>query len=151
MPVEPFPLKTKPFAPIEPINPKSLPLGASPFGRGIVSGHSTLTVDNGTDTDAVVKVIRFKDREQHVRNFYIHQGKKWTAKKIPPGRYVLRVAFGKDWNSKSHMFNFCQSFSESEVFDIAETTSVRQTEEGQLAETQFTELSITCTRSCLAI
>jgi len=121
------PKKSMPIEPIEPKNPKRLPLGSSPFGRGIFSGHSTLTVDNGTGNDAIVKVIRFMDREQQVRNFYIHNGSKWTEKRVPPGQYVLRVAFGRDWNSKSRKFNFHRSFNETEVFQLTETTSVRET------------------------
>jgi hypothetical protein len=107
--------------PVEPVNPKRLPNGSSPFGPGIRSGHSTLTVDNGTDTDAVVKVIRFMDSEQKVRNFYIHNGRKWTEKGLPPGQYVIRVAFGRDWNSKSNKFNFHRSFSETGVLEFTET------------------------------
>ena len=83
------------------------------------------------------------DREQKVRNFYIHNGRKWTEKGLPPGQYVIRVAFGRDWNVKSLKFNFRRSFSETEVFRITETTSVRQTDEGQLTETHFKKMSIT--------
>jgi hypothetical protein len=129
--------------PVEPVNPKRLPNGSSAFGPGIRSGHSILIVDNGTETDAIVKVIRLRDRDEQVRNFYVQQGSKWTANKIPSGRYVLRVAFGRDWNSKAHKFNFRRSFSESENFDISETTLVTQNDDGQLTETKSTKMSIT--------
>jgi hypothetical protein len=48
-----------------------------------------------------------------------------------------------DWNSKSRKFNFRRSYSETEPFEITETTTVRQTEDGRLNETQFTKMSIT--------
>jgi Zn finger protein HypA/HybF involved in hydrogenase expression len=134
---------SKPIPPVEPINPKRLSNGSAPFRSGIRSGHSTLTVENGTGTDAVVKAIRFKDGDEEVRKFYVQQGSRWTAPQIPSGRYVLRVAFGRDWNSKSRKFNFRRSFSETEIFDISETTSVKQTDDGQLTQTQFTEMRIT--------
>jgi hypothetical protein len=92
----------------------------APWGKGIESGYSTLTVENGTGTDAVVKVVRLGEKEQLVRNFYIPQGKQFTAEKIPPGRYVLRVAFGTDWDAKARRFTAARSFSETEEFRVTE-------------------------------
>jgi len=143
--IEDNPNKSIPIAPLEPANPKRLPQGSSPFGPGIRGGHSTLTVDNGTESDALVTIFRFrdKDKKRHIRNFYVHQGRKWTAKELPAGQYVAKVAFGKDWNSKFRKFNFRRTFSETEPFEITETTSVRQNEDGQITETQFSKMSIT--------
>jgi hypothetical protein len=95
-------------------------LGMAPWGRGIESGYSTLTVDNGTATDAVVKVVRLGAKEELVRNFYVPHGKQFTAEKIPPGQYVLRVAFGTDWDAKARKFAADRSFSETEAFDVSE-------------------------------
>ena len=131
-----------PVEPAEPLNPKRLPNGSSPYGPGIRSGHSTLTVDNGTDTDAFMQVMRLMDKAQYVRNFYIQSNSKWTEERLPTGQYVIKVAFGKDWNPKSrkqaltvpgrtHLFNFHRSFSKTEPFEIAETT------------TGYTEMSMT--------
>ena len=130
------------YPPLSNTQPYRLPHGASPFGLGIRGGHSTLTVDNGTDTDAAVKLIRGKI--QLIRSIYIHHGERLTVPQIPPGKYVLRVAFGEDWNPKDHKFNFRRSFLESEVFEITETTSVRENEEGQRTETQYwDDMSVT--------
>jgi curved DNA-binding protein CbpA len=129
--------------PLEPKKEVSLPIGSSPFGPGIRSGNSILIVDNGTENDALVKVIRFKNGEQHIRNFYIPKGKKWTAKKITPGQYVLRVAFGKDWNSKLRKFNFQRSFSETQYFDISEHTSIESTDDSVFERTRASEMTIT--------
>lgn len=67
---------------------------------------------------------------------------------------MIKVAFGKDWNPKSrkqvltvkertHLFNFHRSFSKTEPFEITETTSIKQVEDGQQSETKFTKMSIT--------
>jgi hypothetical protein len=105
---------------IEPVNPNTLRIGSAPLGRGVRSGYSTLTVENGTDTDALVRVIRFLRGEQLIRNFYIPANRTFTAEEIPPGNYVLRVAFGKDWNVPERRFNFRRSFSQTETFEISE-------------------------------
>lgn len=131
------------LVPFEPNNSISLSIGSAPFGPGIKSGNSILIVDNGTETDAIVKLIRFNNNEQLVRNFYIPKGKKWTGKKIPPGKYVLRVAFGKDWDAKLRKFNFQRSFSETEYFDISEHMSVESTDEGVIKRTQSSKITIT--------
>ncbi len=136
---------SEPLSPLpsEPKNPIALPLGSSPFGPGIRSGHSILTVDNGTETDALVKLILFKNGEQHIRNLYIPEGKKWTAKKIPPGRYALRVAFGKDWDGSLRKFKYRRSFSETELFDIFEKISIESMQKGLFERTQFSKMTIT--------
>jgi uncharacterized protein (TIGR03000 family) len=101
-------------------------LGSAPFGRGIHKGLSTLTVVNGTSTDALVKVIRLGDGKL-VRNFYIPQGKQFTAEQIPAGRYVMREAFGSDWDTSARRFTKDRSFSETEPFEIQEETTAEGT------------------------
>jgi hypothetical protein len=132
-----------PIVPVEPRDPKRLPNGALPLGPGIRGGHSTLTVDNGTEKDALVTVLRLLEanKKQQVRNFYIQEGRKWTTEEIPPGRYVLIVAFGKDWNLKHRRFNFQRTFSKTEPFEISEMTW--QTEDGQPIRTRYSKMSIT--------
>lgn len=109
----------KPLVPVEPINPKRLPNGSSPLGPGIKSGHLTLTIDNTTDTDAVVRVVRFYNKE-NIRNSYILKGSKWKIKEMPPGQFILLVAFGEDWNNKSLKFNYRQSFMQTDTFNMTE-------------------------------
>ncbi len=132
-----------PIAPAEPVKPKLLPNGSSPFGPGISNGHSTITIDNGTETDALVLVVRHIGRKKLVRNFYIRQGRKWTATKIPPGDYILCVAFGMDWNSNLKEFNIEQGFSETKVFNVGETTEVEETEDRKVQRTIFSKITIT--------
>jgi phage FluMu protein Com len=132
-----------PIVPVEPKNPKRLPNGASPLGSGIRGGHSRLTLDNGTENDALVTLLRLLEanKKQQVRNFYIQEGRKLTTDEIPPGMYVLIVAFGKDWDFKHRRFNFRRGFSETEPFEISETSL--QTEDGQPIRTRYTKMSLT--------
>lgn len=129
---------------LEPVNPNRLNTGAAPFRGGIRSGHSQINVDNGTDTDAIVRVVRFNnDGQQKIRNFYVRSHDKFVAKQIPPGEYVLKVAFGTDWNSDTRKFNYRKSFSKTQTFSIEETISKEQTDEGDVEHTRFSKLSIT--------
>ncbi len=127
----------------EPTNPNRLPLGASPFGKGIRSGRSTLTIDNGTSTDAVVRVIRLGEPNQTVRSFFIPNDRKFTANQIPPGDYVLKVAFGNDWDNERKRFNFQRSFGKSESFDITESAWDEETDDGVIKHTRASRMSIT--------
>jgi hypothetical protein len=126
---------------VEPENPNVLPLGTAPFGYDVRDGNSTLTVDNGTNTDALVRVIRIK--HEKIRDFGIPAGNKFVADSIPPGNYVLRVAFGRDWNPKERRFNFRRSFSETQVFNVTESEWNEPTEDGHIVHTRATEMSIT--------
>lgn len=130
---------------LEPVNPNRLRTGSAPYTGGIRSGHSEITVDNGTDTDAVVRVVRFMAGSQEkVRNFYVRSHDQFTAKRIPPGEYVLRVAFGTDWNPETRRFNYRKSFTESQPFTVDETTWTETREDGEvLRYNQPSKLSIT--------
>jgi hypothetical protein len=141
-PLPALPIKTSP--PVDPINPKRLPHGSQPFGPGIRSGHSTITLDNGTKSDALACIIKFAGNgESMVRNSYIQQGKKWTAEKIPPGKYILRVGFGVDWNPKIKEFNIEKGFTGSKIFNITETTHVEEDDNGTIQRTRFSKIAIT--------
>lgn len=129
---------------LEPVNPNRLRTGSSPFAGGVRSGHSEITVDNGTDTDAIVRVVRFSGgNQQKVRNFYMRSHDQFVANSIPPGEYVLRIAFGTDWNSDIRRFNFRKSFSETQTFTIEETTWAEDREDGEVMHTRSSKLSIT--------
>jgi hypothetical protein len=95
-------------------------LGSAPWGKGVRSGYSKLTVENGTETDAVVRLVRLGSRKRLVRNFYIPKGRRFTAKQIPPGQYVLRVAFGADWDRAARRFQANRSFSQTDPFQVTQ-------------------------------
>ncbi|HEY3277765.1 MAG TPA: J domain-containing protein [Syntrophorhabdaceae bacterium] len=129
----------------EPVNPNRLKTGAAPYiGWFIGSGHSEITVDNGTDSDSVVKVMRLgNDASSKIRNFYIRAHERFTAKRIPSGEYVLRVSFGMDWNPKIKKFNYRKSFSETQAFTINETSWTESKEDGEMVRTRSSNISIT--------
>jgi len=109
--------------PAEPLNPHSLPLGASPLGKAITYGSARLRVENGTDTDALVLVAQVQGSEQKIiQNFYIPQNISYTPLPIPSGQYVLRAAFGRDWDESAKRFNFRCSFTQTGSFYIGEDT-----------------------------
>lgn len=128
---------------VEPTVPRRVPLGSSPFGTGIRSGKSSLSVDNGTENDALVKVIHTGPTKQLIRNFFIANGQQFTAEQLPPGNYILRVALGRDWDSERRRFNFRRSFGETESFDITESKWNEPTDDGYIEHIQASKMSIT--------
>jgi len=73
-------------------------------------GLGTLEIDNGTDNDAVAKLIN-KKKNISVSTVYIQAKSKFTITKIPDGTYELYFQTGKDWNEKENKFLFHSSFS----------------------------------------
>ena len=133
-----------PVAPVESIKPKRLPHVSSPFGPGIRSGDSILTIDNGTENDALVLVLKLNGNIKSVmRNSYIHHGKKWTASKIPTGNYVLCVAFGLDWNLEIGEFNIEKGFTKTNNFDVTEQTWPEDIKDRIGQRTRSSKISIT--------
>jgi hypothetical protein len=126
-----------------PSNPRRLPLGATPFGRGTRRGSSTLEVHNGTETDALVRVILTGSNEVEIRNFYIPITKLFKAIQIPPGNYKLKVAFGIDWDSQIRRFHYRKSFGETESFEITENHWNEESNEGTILHTEASNMVIT--------
>jgi hypothetical protein len=75
--------------------------GSSPFdacfGRGIYSGNATLTVDNGTNTDAIVCLYSVS-LDRTIRNVYVEKSRSFKIDNIARGYYEIRVFHGNDWN-----------------------------------------------------
>ena len=104
-----------------PANPKRLPAGFSPLGDGQVFGKSTLTIENGTEYDALVKAMMLVDgKPSMVRNFYVLAQSNWTEEKMPAGNYILRFAQGLDWDAGLGRFTYNPTFGESVPFGLAE-------------------------------
>lgn len=104
-----------------PANPKRLPAGFSPLGDGQLSGKSTLTIENGTEYDALVKAMMLVDgKPSMVRNFYVPTQSNWTEEKMPAGKYILRFAQGLDWDAGMRKFTYNPFFGESVPFELAE-------------------------------
>jgi len=150
IPARPFeaPSSAQPAAPgrgytVPETPPRSLPLGATPLGGGITGGISNLQVQNGTQHDALVRLVRLLHREQKIRNFYVPAGEEFIATQVPPGEYVLRVAFGRDWDSASRRFNHAPSFAETQRFTPHERHWTTQTEDGYIKHAEASKMSIT--------
>ena len=110
------------------------------------SGHSKITIHNGTDTDAYVIVTNRKDGvELGIRNFYIRAHDVFSESHIPPGDYVLYVAFGRIWDQVSKEFNDPDTlFTKTQSFMIEESTwSENQEDNRVLRTTKSSNISIT--------
>jgi hypothetical protein len=67
------------------------------------SGNGTLTIDNGTERDAVVKV-RDERTETAVVAFYVCSGQTATIEHMPDGYFRLIFGSGSDWDSTAGKF-----------------------------------------------
>lgn len=77
--------------------------GESPYydyyGNGSVDSESLsqLTIKNGSNRDAVVLLVTTKDNV--IRNVFVKSGAVYVMDKIPQSRCIVRVMYGRDWNS----------------------------------------------------
>ena len=75
--------------------------GASPlnscFEKGINNGNATLTVKNGSSSDAIVLLFS-SSRDRTIRNVYVRKNTNFTIKNIERGNYKIRIFYGNDWN-----------------------------------------------------
>jgi hypothetical protein len=74
----------------------SSPLDAC-FGKGIYSGNATLTIKNGSSSDAIVCLYSVSSRRT-IRNEYVRKSSSFTMDNIAQGYYKIRVFYGNDWN-----------------------------------------------------
>jgi hypothetical protein len=74
----------------------SSPLDAC-FGKGIYSGNATLTIKNGSSSDAIVCLYSVS-RGRTIRNEYVRKNTNFTMDNIAQGYYKIRVFYGNDWN-----------------------------------------------------
>jgi hypothetical protein len=75
--------------------------GSSPldncFGKGLYGGNASLTIDNGSNTDAIVCLYNI-ETGQTIRNEYVQKNSKFKISYIEEGNYKIRVFYGNDWN-----------------------------------------------------
>jgi hypothetical protein len=67
------------------------------FGKGIYSGNATLTIKNGSSSDAIVCLYSVS-RGRTIRNEYVRKNSSFTMDNIAQGYYKIRVFYGNDWN-----------------------------------------------------
>lgn len=88
-----------------------------------LSGNGTLEISNGTQYDAVAKLI---NGNTAVYSVYIRANSTYTVTDVSDGYYELMFAQGSDWNTITKQFNKDQSYSTfDETFDF-ETTEDSQ-------------------------
>jgi hypothetical protein len=75
--------------------------GTSPFdacfGKGVYRGNATLTIKNGSSSDAIVCLYSIA-RQRTIRNEYVRKNTNFTMDNIAQGYYKIRVFYGNDWN-----------------------------------------------------
>ena len=81
--------------------------------RYYLKGYGTLRIENGTNMDAVAKLIRDDSRES-ICNIYIKSNSSYTIRRISNGTYELYFSHGNDWDSSLHKFMVDASFSKFE-------------------------------------
>lgn len=73
--------------------------GDAPFGKGVYQkgSLSTFTIKNPTSSDAVVILVN--NRGKWIRNAFVSAGSTYKMKRIPEGKYIIKVMQGHSWNA----------------------------------------------------
>jgi hypothetical protein len=72
-------------------------------------GMGQLTVDNGNDSDAVLKLVQ---GGTPVVSLYVGHGDKATLTRIPDGTYQVFFTIGDDWSVPDRLFTRSCEFSQ---------------------------------------
>jgi hypothetical protein len=75
-----------------------------------MNGGGALTVSNGTNSDAYVKLAEPNSRTL-VAAFYVKSNSSFTQEQIPDGTYKVLFVLGKGWNAQTQSFTKNKSFS----------------------------------------
>lgn len=93
-------------------SPVSLPSGTDIISSQGLLGFGTLKIINGTGRDAVVKLVNNTVRRRTYRFVYVKAHDETTTKNIGPGSYLLRFAFGIDWDLNLRKFLQKRSYAQ---------------------------------------
>jgi len=111
--------KLKPPDDLRPTYYNSLPTGTRIEKDLGSEGHGELSVENGTDEDAVVRLSDLSD--QTVRWFFVKSHSSDHESQVPEGVYRLLFTTGLDWIESEDCFRWRPSYSEFErTFDYRE-------------------------------
>jgi hypothetical protein len=112
---EPIPTSDKPTSRADPrpAEYNSLPTGTRIEDDVGTGGHGELTVDNGSDEDAVVRLAQ-TDVDETVRWFFVKTHATAHIRKIPAGTYALSFTTGLNWVESEDTFSWHPSYSEFE-------------------------------------
>jgi hypothetical protein len=92
-------------------SPISLPNGTNLIPPQGLQGRASLTVNNGTPHDAVVKLVDSASGKT-IRFVYIQAERDLTIKNIPPCNCILKFSTGTDWDRQTGKFLQNPSFSQ---------------------------------------
>jgi hypothetical protein len=98
----------------------SLPNGTTLTGFTLF-GKGSLTINNETRHDAIVKVVD-EGAQQTVVAFYVSAGRSAALDRIPDGNYRIFFATGKDWDSKTGSFKLDKSYAKFDRAFLFATT-----------------------------
>ena len=88
-----------------------------------LSGEGELTIDNGTNEDAVIKLVSTRTNKSII-TFYVKKNNIFTVTGISDGNYKVIATQGNDWDSYSKEFTLKPSFFEFDgTFDFDTTSS----------------------------
>jgi hypothetical protein len=146
----PAPLPRTPSAPSPPAAasrqpvwvpiPERRPLNGAEFiASPDVTGLGSLTITNGMDVDALVKLFDPATRRVP-RAIYVRARSEATLSDVAPGTYRLRFAAGEAWDPASHDFRRGVHYSE-----FSRSVDFRETETSTAAGTETTYARITLT------
>lgn len=88
---------------------RSLP-SETTFIAQFSSSGGALTVVNGTNRDAFIKLIEPLSHTL-IASFFVKSGTTYTQEQIPDGTYKVLFVLGKGWNSQTQSFSKGKSFA----------------------------------------
>ena len=112
----------------------SLPTGTWLIKPRGSRGRGVLKIHNGTDLDAVVKLVTTAPSPRAVWKLYIRAGDDYTVNGIGVGSYLFLYALGLDWEKIQGKFlarsQLYQAGEPGEHLDFTETASTSDTPDG---------------------
>jgi hypothetical protein len=125
----PVPAQVQPNVPLPSPSPEipehvavSLPTGAWIIGRRGIAGHGVLKIENGSELDAVVKLVTADSPRKAVWMLYIRAHEQKSVPGIAIGNYLLRFTLGLDWDADTRRFlrnlEFYQAGKQPEFTEI---------------------------------
>jgi hypothetical protein len=82
--------------------------------KGSLDNYLSVTVGGGTDV--VIKLVNI-DTDVCVRYVFVNSGTTFEIKRIPEGRYRLRIAYGKEWFSKNNLGRCIGKFARNPSYE----------------------------------
>jgi hypothetical protein len=136
------PIKTqKSFVPVkDPSLYGSLPNGTVlTKNSNYLKGEGELNIDNGTDTDAVAKLVSIK-ADKSIYTVYVKANSKYTIKNISDDDYKLLFNLGNDWDKDKKAFLLNSGY---EAFEEDFNFITSSYESGNYINTEYSTFSVT--------